>query len=202
MGLDKVSNVSPDTLRKGRLPAVILLLSLAFELTGSAGRSALRFDRQGIENAEVWRLLTGHLVHLGWAHLAMNAAGLLLVWVLVGRNFTLSGWLAIIVASIVGIDAGLWFLDPGLAWYVGLSGVLHGMLAAGIVPEARQGNLEALVLGALMTGKIAWEQFFGPLPGSADIAGGNVVVSAHFYGAVSGLLAGVVLIRVRPRRPI
>jgi rhomboid family GlyGly-CTERM serine protease len=121
---------------------------------------------------------------------------------LFGRSFSRCQWATIIFVSIVGIDAGLWFLDPQLAWYVGLSGVLHGMLAAGIVPEVRKGNIEAVILGILLAGKIAWEQLLGPLPGSVEISGGNVVVSAHFYGAVSGLLAGTVLIRARPRRPV
>lgn len=202
MGLDQVSRVSLDALRNGRMPAAILLLSLGLELAGNTVRTLLRYDRTGIADLELWRLLTGHLVHLGWIHLALNGAGLILLWVLVGRCFTQGQWLAIALVSVAGIDSGLWFLDPDLVWYVGLSGVLHGMLAAGLVPGVRDGNIEAVLLSVLLAAKIGWEQFLGPLPGSTEVAGGNVVVNAHLYGAVSGALAGAVLIRARRPRPI
>ena len=48
----------------------------------------------------------------------------------------------------------------------------------------------------IVAGKLAWEQFAGPLPGSESGSGGPVIVDAHLYGAVGGLLAAV-LIRVR-----
>ena len=42
------------------------------------------------------------------------------------RNTLLSSNTLWIVALSVGIiDAGLWFLGPGIEWYLGASGVLH-----------------------------------------------------------------------------
>ena len=37
------------------------------------------------------------------------------------------------VASVAMIDLGFVLFEPQLDWYVGLSGVLHGALAAGAV---------------------------------------------------------------------
>ncbi len=62
----------------------------------------------------------------------LNIAGLLLVWYLVGAAFSLTRWSIITASSILVMDMGFWFLMPQLDWYVGLSGLLHGLLAAGI----------------------------------------------------------------------
>jgi hypothetical protein len=45
---------------------------------------------------------------------------------------------------------------------------------------------------AFLAGKIVYEQVLGPIPGSVETSGGNVVVAAHLYGASSGALAGFV----------
>ena len=142
-------------------------------------------------------------MHLGWSHLVLNLAGLALILWVVGGAYACRRWLLIAAISLVAIDLGFWWLDPSLQWYVGLSGLLHGLLAAGLLKGAIARDPEALVLAALVLAKLAWEQFAGPLPGSAETAGGNVIVNAHLYGAVGGLL-GALLVgrRVAPPAPI
>ena len=79
-------------------------------------------------------------------------------------------------------------LEPQLEWYVGLSGVLHGALAAGAIGWWRHESKPlALALTAVLVGKLAWEQWQGALPLSGDMP---VVVDAHLYGAIGGALAG------------
>lgn len=184
------------------VPGAIVLVALALIPGGDAGREWLRFDRTGIADGEAWRLLTGHLVHLGVSHTLLNLAGLVLVWFLVGRAFTGRQWLWVMAGSVAAIDLGLWFGSPGLEWYVGLSGLLHGMLAAGIVAGLAARSGEALVLAVVVAGKLAWEQFAGPLPGSEATSGGAVIVDAHLYGVIGGALVAATLIRVRGRAPI
>jgi len=173
------------------LPAVVLLISIVLGLFGDAGRSALRYERFAIQDGEAWRLLSGHFVHLGWSHTAMNGIGLLLVWALVHGSFSIGRWLAVVLLVIAGIDLGFWILQPHLVWYVGMSGLLHGLLTAGAVDGMRKRQLEFWVLSALLAGKLVYEQVLGPLPGSASTAGGNVIVAAHLYGAIGGVIAGL-----------
>jgi hypothetical protein len=45
-------------------------------------------------------------------------------------------------------------------------------------------------LSAILLGKLAWEQSVGALPLSGDLA---VVVDAHLYGALGGLIVGLML---------
>jgi len=202
MGLHEDDHSAQKALRHWAVPVVIAIVAAVFELGGKPVRELLAFDRTGIAAGEAWRLLSGHFVHLGISHLALNLVGLALVWYLVGRHFTTVRWLFVAILSIVAMDAGFWWLNPELDWYVGLSGLLHGLLAAGLVVAVRERDREGLVIALFVIGKLAWEQWGGPLPGSEATAGGAVIVDAHLYGAIGGALAGIVAgftgRRVRP----
>ena len=182
------------------VPAGLILVAAALMLGGDAAREGLAFERDAVRDGEAWRLVTGHLVHLGWPHFALNAAGLVLVWTLVGSAYKPAGWILIFLASIAAIDLGLWTLNPELQWYVGLSGALHGVLVAGLVMSCRQPRIETTILALLLLCKLAWEQFSGPLPGSEGSSGGPVIVDAHLYGAIGGMLAGLLSWQIRVRR--
>ena len=125
-----------------------------------------------------------------------NTIGLMLVWFLVGARFSTSVWLINIVVTLFVIDAGFWFLNPELYWYVGLSGLLHGLLAAGIIAKLGAIDVETVVLALLLIGKLIWEQVGGPMPGSELTSGGPVVVDAHLYGTLGGIAAAL-LVRIR-----
>jgi rhomboid family GlyGly-CTERM serine protease len=173
----------------GLLGAAVVLLSL----TGESGRELLRYERVAIlHDHQYWRLLTGHLVHGSVQHLLLNAVGLGLIAALFPREFSLRGWLLVLASSIVTIDLGFVLLEPQLEWYVGLSGVLHGALAAGAIGWWRhESRAMALALTAILVGKLAWEQWHGALPLSGDMP---VVVDAHLYGAIGGFLAAAFLL--------
>jgi rhomboid family GlyGly-CTERM serine protease len=163
-------------------------------LIGDPARDLLAYDRPAIAAGEWWRVFSAHFVHLGTSHLVLNLAGLVLVWYLVGQAYSQSVWAAIWLVSIGAVTLGLWLFEPQLTWYVGLSGVLHGLLAAGILGTL-QNRAETWMLGFALIAKLAWEQLVGPLPGSESTSGGTVIVDAHLFGALGGIASGV-LIRV------
>jgi rhomboid family GlyGly-CTERM serine protease len=164
------------------------------ELAGDAGRQALRYDRAGLEAGEGWRLLTAHFVHLDLEHAALNALGLVMMWALFARDYTWRQWLVILATATLMIDAGLWFRDTGVVWYVGSSGVLHGVMVAGTLAHLRRGDLDGWILAAFIVGKLGYEQWTGALPFEQT---GAVVVSSHLYGAIGGLAASAAM-RSRP----
>ena len=82
---------------------------------------------------------------------------------------------------------------------VGLSGVLHGFVAAGALSLLIKREVLGAVLGIGIAGKILFEQTFGPVPFTAASVGGPVIIAAHLYGATSGLLAEALLHFVRRR---
>ena len=169
---------------------------------GEPARLLLRYERAGLADLELFRLLTGHVVHLGASHFALNAVGLVLVAVLVGSGLPAVAWWFVVVMSAVVIDVSFWLLRPTLEWYVGLSGVLHGMLAAGVCGLYRTRRSEAIVIAVVLVAKLIFEQTVGPLPGSERSSGGSVVVDAHLYGAVGGLVAIMILAGFERRRSV
>jgi rhomboid family GlyGly-CTERM serine protease len=170
----------------GRLGLMLLcaaLLLLLPTLAGEPGRSLLRYDRAGLTHGQLWRLLTAHLVHLDLRHALLNSFGLVLMWALFARDYSPKAWAAIVLGAMAAIDAGLWLADSTVLWYVGSSGVLHGVMAAGALAHVRSRERDGWALVALLAAKLAWEHWVGALPFSGTDA---VVVDAHLYGVCGG----------------
>lgn len=185
-----LESVNCDGWRGAALLIACALLILP-EIAGEAGRTILRYDRPALATGEWWRLLTAHFVHLNLEHAVLNSLGFALLWALFMRDYTPRQWAMIVLASLVAIDAGLWFREPGVVWYVGASGVLHGAMAAGAWAHLRRGEFDGWILATFLVGKVIYEQFAGAMPFSTGL--GPVVVSAHFYGALGGLAASLAL---------
>lgn len=164
----------------GALIFAVVLLAFA----GDDARQVLRYERSAILRGQLWRLLTGHLVHGNTWHLVLNLAGMGLVALLFGRDYTPRQWLGILLVAVATIDAAFVFYEPQLQWYVGLSGVLHGAIAAGLIAWWRYENRYLTILVAVfLLAKIAWEQTRGAMPFSGDMP---VIVDAHLFGAIGG----------------
>jgi rhomboid family GlyGly-CTERM serine protease len=176
--------------RRGLLLVAVCLLLLLPTAAGDAGRELLRYDRAGLVHGEWWRLLTAHVVHLGLRHALLNVLGLALLWALFARDYSPGAWAAVVLGAIAGIDAGLWLADSTVEWYVGSSGVLHGVMAAGALAKTRRREWEGVVLGVLLAAKLAYEHWAGPLPFAGTAA---VVVDAHRYGVLGALAVAAFL---------
>ena len=150
----------------------------------------LRFGRSEIlESGQWWRVLTGNLVHLGYPHLLLNMTGLILITLLLAHALTVRQWAVTGLCSMLGVGFGLLIFDPQLSWYVGLSGALYGLLLGGAIAEFRNHKPIACLIAAYTIGKVIWEQIYGAVESSEAITGGNVIVNAHLYGMVAGVLA-------------
>ncbi len=171
------------------LPALLLGIGALFVWGVDAG-DVLRYERTAILDGAVWRLLTGHLVHLNGYHLGWNLAGLTVVWALCGRALPTAAWRRITLLCATGISLCLLVLSPVIAWYEGLSGLLHGWLVAGSIANLMAGlRIDGGVMLAVLTAKLLFEQWHGPLGSSMLMTKGPIVVDAHLYGALSGIMA-------------
>jgi rhomboid family GlyGly-CTERM serine protease len=169
--------------------AAIIVAALLLSLGGERMQLALQYDRSAIGAGEIWRLMTGHLVHGSLQHMVVNVLGLALMVALFRNTYGFRSWLVIVICGVASIDLGFWFLMPQLQWYVGLSGVLHAVLAAGTVAWWKtEPKLLAALLTMIMVGKLIWEQTQGALPLSGELP---VVVNAHMYGEAGGLIGAV-----------
>jgi len=181
------------------LPAALAAVMILVHVLAASKAGTLRYEREGVLSGEAWRLVTGHLVHADGTHLAWNVLGVVLVGFLFARVYPAWQWLVILAVSVAAVDAGFLLFEPQLEWYVGFSGALHGLMAAGLVAWLRTARDPVTwLVAALFAAKLAWEHFAGALPFTAQSLSLPVVHEAHTYGAVGGLLAGLWLARRAP----
>jgi rhomboid family GlyGly-CTERM serine protease len=179
---------------------VIGLACLALAAGGDEWRELGRYDRTALAAGEYWRLVSAHLVHLGWGHLWPNLAALIVIGLLLEDVFDATAWVCTALVSAAAIDAGLWFIDSEVQWYVGLSGVLHGLVAGGALALLMRRQAIGALLGVGIVAKLVFEQTVGPLPLTAGSVGGPVIVAAHLYGAAGGAATAISAYFVRRRR--
>ena len=164
---------------------ILLLLGAVLGLGDSVG-ALLRYDRSAIAAGGWWRLLTAHIVHLDVSHLILNELGLVLMWSLFAQDYDAVEWCVIVFSGALAISCGLWWLSPRVTWYVGASGVLHTVMAAGTAKHLAAGLWDRWILLSGLCVKLAWEQWGGHV---APL----VVVDAHLYGAACGFAVGAAL---------
>src|SRR5689334_4499534 len=169
----------------------ITALLLLPEINGDVARAALRYERGAVASGQWWRLVTAHFVHIDLEHTVLNVMGLVLMWAIFARDLAPRQWLIVTLVVVLAIDAGLWFRDTGVEWYVGASGALHGFMAAGTYAHVRRGDLDGWILVIFIVLKLGYEQLHGQLPFAAS--GMPVVVNAHLYGALGGFIAAAFL---------
>lgn len=165
---------------------IIFLLSFFLQLFDLA--DSWRFNRGLVAQGDVWLLFSGHMVHLNWSHWLLNMAGLAIVAFFFSTHASFRLWMAVILTSACVICAGLWWWMPDIRYYVGLSGILHGLFLYGALREIHFYPASGYVLTAVLLAKLGWEFFNGALPGSEEMAGGRVLTEAHLLGAIGGAL--------------
>jgi rhomboid family GlyGly-CTERM serine protease len=196
----KLKDVVDWRLRRGWPILALALASLGLQVVGDSARLWGRYDGALVAQGEYWRLITAHVVHLGWGHLWPNLTALLLIGALFEDLFDAAMWLLLAAAAAGSIDLGLLLLDRDVDWYVGLSGVLHGFVAAGALTAWLRGQSIGWLLAVGLAAKLVWEQTVGPVPFTAAAVGGPVVVASHLYGTAGGLAAAAATHFVRVRR--
>ncbi len=148
----------------------------------------LRYDRQAIESGEIWRLFSGHLTHASWAHTGLNVAGLVLVALLFPEPLGYRHWLLRLLFMALLTSALMYLFSPTLGWYVGLSGVLHGLFVLGFWWAFRNGDRFSLLLLGVLVAKLVVEHFHGPITSNDELVGVPVFTRAHSYGAIASVI--------------
>jgi rhomboid family GlyGly-CTERM serine protease len=170
---------------------------ILLESMGDPAMYWLRYERQEILSGQVWRIFTGHFVHLGWQHLLVNLAGLVLTYFLFSNYLQGRLGLFVFIAITFGVSTGLIIFSPEVVWYVGLSGVLHGILIYSTLIAAFEFRRESkklflyIFLAIILLVKISYELLIEPLPTSAVLNSFKIISEAHLYGVVSGVILAV-----------
>lgn len=159
-----------------------VVLTGALQALSPAWHELLRYDRHAVLQGELWRLWTGHLVHLGWVHWALNACGLVLCCLLADAPPQPRTLLRQVGVLSLGISVLFLLLVPSLERYVGLSGVLYGLFVLALWPGVRRGDPVSITALCAIVGWLGWQWMAGPARSEMELIGGNIIVQAHGFG--------------------
>ena len=168
--------------------ALAAIATTALVMTVPTARDALVADDR-VFAGEGWRLITGALVHATWGHLVRDLS----IVAVLGIGYeavALPRWLfglGLVVPSVAEVVA------HRVAWYCGLSGLSHALLAAVVMYEAlRRRRLWLYAVAAVAIAKPVYELVANvslfPMPLGEHV--GDTTV-AHAAGAFLGIIAGV-----------
>jgi rhomboid family GlyGly-CTERM serine protease len=90
----------------------------------------MEFDRFLILRGEIWRLLTGHLVHWSPAHFYLDSIVFILQGITFEKKIGRSYWLMLLLSALF-IGASLLIFRHNLSYYRGISGLINTQLVVG-----------------------------------------------------------------------
>ena len=137
---------------------------------------------------EFWRLWTGHWVHVGWIHYALNMLAFACLPFIFPR-VKVWHFVALLLLLPLFISLCFYYFFPDIEAYAGLSGVLHGAyvtVACVHLLYKKERNFAAFVL-FLILAKLIWENTIGSV-GTAELIGSPVLVEAHLLGVIWGVI--------------
>lgn len=164
---------------------VTLIISCAF--IGDKLTLLLRFEREAILSGELYRLLTAHIVHLNWMHALMNVAATIIGWCLLRDSMTNRQWILSIAISGLVVSVLLFSL-PELEWYVGFSGIIHGLMLQGLILQKHLRFIEKTLMVSALFLKVFYELWQGSSTADLEFIDGNIIVEAHLFGLLAGLI--------------
>lgn len=165
-------------------PLLLILIAVTVHILDLG--SMLQYDLLHIEQGQLWRLLSGHFVHSNLNHLLLNSAGIALIWALHGEYYRPSFYFQLLIGLSLTISLGLFVFYPQTAIYVGLSGVLHGMIIVGAIIDTQKGYRSGYLLFFGVWAKIIFEHLQGPNLELRDLIDARVAIESHLLGAIAG----------------
>lgn len=167
-------------------PLLVLFCSVLLALTEPLSSEWFAYNRLDISHLQFWRLITGHFLHTNLIHLLLNLAGLGLLWALHGHYYQNKQYITVMLLLCLGTSAGIYVFSADLQWYVGLSGVLHGLFVLGAYFDIRHHLTSGWLLLLSVWIKVLYEQFYGASQDIAQLIDANVAIDAHLFGTLSG----------------
>ncbi len=142
-----------------------------------------------------YSVFTAHLLHTNDFHLWINIFGILVLWLLHGEYMNWSQFALLYIAICSFVSLGLFVYSDTLMSYVGLSGLLHGIFAWGVILDISNKRKTAYILLLGLVIKLIDEQYSGPSEQLADMISANVAINAHLYGAIAGGILGALTVK-------
>lgn len=153
----------------------------------SISKEYLAYNRNSVDNFELWRLISANLLHTNAFHLLINSLAFLLIWNLYHKNLTTKLFILLFIFCSLGVTLGIHFFAHNINNYVGLSGVLHGVFIFCLYLEIKNHSKIAYLLVIIVFAKIFYEQTFGADKSLAKLINANIAIESHLYGVICAL---------------
>lgn len=184
---------------KLRIPWLTLALgALAVTLPSIPGAASWLELNRHAPTGEAWRWGTAHLVHFNASHLAWDTVALLLLgtWV---ESVSRRGFVITVALSALAISAAVWWWQPELVTYRGLSGVdsaLFGFVSRHLLAIARDRHdrwlgATAITAATLFLAKTGFELISNQTLFVASTGAFVPVPLAHLVGLVCGAVTQI-----------
>ena len=198
----KIPLISTAIWKTGKLNIGLFLLILLLAALEPKASEFLRYDRYAINAGEWWRLLTGHIVHLGWAHAFLNLSGLALITVIFQQEMSFKNDSIALAVCMGGTAFGIYIFSPDMIWYMGLSGALHGYLIYYLIKGYKVSPLISFIALTTIISKVLWEQSpWGDTSQTEQLIGGTVAIDSHLFGSISGIVIGLIALKFFKQPP-
>ncbi|WP_018016509.1 rhomboid family intramembrane serine protease [Corynebacterium capitovis] len=133
-----------------------------------------------------WHILTSPLLHANIDHISSNSVPGAIFCFLIGYSGRRVFWEVTVIALLIG-GLGVWLFGGVGTNHIGASGLIYGWLAylvvRGVFNRSGRQILLGIVLGFFYSGLI-----WGVLPGTPGVSW-----QAHLFGAIGGILAGMLI---------
>jgi rhomboid family GlyGly-CTERM serine protease len=183
-------------------PLIIIMVSIVLAISEPLSSYWLAYDRIQLDNFQWWRILTAHFLHTNITHLLLNITGLTLLWALHGHYFKMACYMSQFFVLCLGTSIGLYVFAGQMQWYVGLSGVLHGLFIIGayldIQNQFKTGWI--MLLGVWL--KVVHEQIYGASEEVAKLIAAHVAIDAHLFGTITGSIIILYYLGIKKLRTI
>ncbi|MFD2180150.1 rhombosortase [Veronia pacifica] len=172
------------------MPVIILFCSIAILAVVSQLpeiRDFMVWDRQLIiDHSQWWRIVTGNITHTNDNHLGMNLAALAVIYWVHKDYYKALPIAALILTCMLAVGVAMFSSSYNL--YAGLSGMLHGLFAWGIVRDIFERVRFSLLLFIGLIVKVIYEVINGGAASTESFINAAVAVEAHVAGTLAGLL--------------
>lgn len=148
-----------------------------------------------------WSAVTAQFVHLGSAHFLVNLGALAIVAYAAACMRRVRELATCLIVASACVAICLTVLPPAQAWYVGLSGALHGGFAwAALRIGGYPGWPRRLGIALYLCGLVKTAIDLVSEPGLVNALGVAVAPAPHFYGYLGGTVFALLRRKADPPR--
>lgn len=173
-------------MKKSHLYTIYTIVFVVIGVVTQNFQASFVFSQEKIHSGEIWRIWSGHFVHINYLHLLMNSLGFSILVILYKNLISTAQLIIQIVYLASSIGLSLYFFSPDIQHYAGFSGILYGLfIIAALQALSKKNNLLSYPILFAITGKIIWNKF---ADAEDNLINMPIATDAHIYGYISAIL--------------